>query len=163
MKLLISPFTKPRRDGKPNAKDYPFWTELIDQISKDHDIIQIAVSGERHLVPKVYENEPMRNLVEIAQTVDSWISVDNFFPHFMNYYYPEKRGIVLFGPSDARIFGYNQNINLFPKPPLLRADQFANWEQCEANFAAHIKPMSVVFMLQVMKQFEKQPENQTLI
>ena len=44
--IIISPYSKPLRNGLNNPKNYPYWKELISLINEE--IIQVGVDGEEH-------------------------------------------------------------------------------------------------------------------
>lgn len=47
--IIISPYSKALRNGKTNAKNYPYWKELIELIKEP--IVQVGIDGEEQLVP----------------------------------------------------------------------------------------------------------------
>lgn len=144
MKIIISPYAKKLREkDTPHPKNYPYWKELVELL-KDHQIIQIGVEGEEKLVESCYFGLHSRDLIALCRGADTFISVENFFPHFMNYNFPEKSGIVLFGKSDPDIFGYPQNINLLRDRKYLRWDQFGPWEMTDFVEEAFVKPEIVM-------------------
>lgn len=144
MKIIISPFSQKLRNGKENPKNYPFeyWSDVVDVLQKDHEIIQVGVKGEPQLVPEFYTNLKMKALKEILDGADTFISVDNFFPHFAHHY--GKRGIVIFSRSNPEIYGYPENINLLKSREHLRPDQFGLWESVLYIKDAFIDPKEVV-------------------
>jgi len=156
MKFIISPYTKPLRDGKINAKNYPYWERLINLLKPSHDLCQIGITNEKPLVDNFIINLKMAELVDLAKGYDAFIAIDNFFPHFMNCHFPDKRGIVLFGPSDPVIFGYKQNINLFAAKQYFRKFQFDAWEAQEANDLAHADPYLVITALRKLNLYTAQ-------
>jgi len=126
MKILISPFSKKLRNGNENPKDYPYWDKLLELIKK-HEIKQIGIAGEKILVKDYYQDRPFTEIKQLLDWCDIWISVDNWFPHFVNNY-GDKKGIVLWGKSDPKLFGYDNNINLLKGEKNLRKNQFDIWE-----------------------------------
>jgi ADP-heptose:LPS heptosyltransferase len=126
MRIVISPFSKVI--GTRNAKNYPYWQELIDLLrNAGHYIIQINPGYEPELkVDEVKKNLNMRQLKELLDSCDTWISVDNFFQHFANYY--KKKGFVIFGKSDPNIFGHKENVNILKDKKYLRNNQFDVWK-----------------------------------
>jgi hypothetical protein len=83
-------------------------------------------------------------LIELTKTWTAFISVENFFPHFVHYNFKgEKKGIVLFGKSDPEIFGYPENINLLKDKSYLRWDQFGPWEMTDFVKEAFVEPQVV--------------------
>ena len=150
--IIISPYAKAMRNGKPHPKDYPYWKELIAMI--DEPIIQIGVPGEIPLVPDYRFGLPLSEVAKLVKECKTWISVDSFFQHFC--WDLGKKGIVLFGLSNPAIFGHEENINLYATKeigpgrvaPYFRANQFLLWEMEEANTAAFVKPEVVLGHLQ---------------
>lgn len=156
MKLIISPYAKKLREkDTPHPKNYPFWEELISLLKKDgHEIIQIGVEGEKELVDNCKFGLCTKDLIDLCSTMDAFISVENFFPHFIHYNFADKRyrgsgkrGIVLFGKSDPEIFGYPENINLLKDKKYLRWDQFGPWEATDFVEEAFVKPDRVILEL----------------
>jgi hypothetical protein len=144
MKIIISPYPKKLRErSTPHPKQYPFWKELVKSLEA-FDIIQIGVEGEERLVENCKFNLPTKELIELTKDMDLFISVENFFPHFCNYNFKDKKGIVLFGRSDPDIFGYQQNSNLLVDRKFLRWDMMGPWEACEYQEEAFVKPEIVV-------------------
>jgi hypothetical protein len=137
--IIIAPFAKKLRFDvtTPHPKNYPWWPELLDKMSKqvDEHVVQVGVEGEEQLAKDFRKN---LSLVELAGLVDAsstWISIDSFFQHFA--WDRNKKGIVLFGPSDPIIFGHPENNNLQRDRRYLRERQFWWWEQeefCEHGF-----------------------------
>lgn len=136
--ILLSPYSKPLRNGAKNAKDYPYWKQVISMLSKP--VVQIGVPGEEQLVPD-FRTLPFPALKDLVLKMDFFISGDNFFPHFCHYY--GKKGIVVFSKSDPNIFGYPENVNLLKDRSFLRPDQFGIWEQCPYDLNAFISPEKV--------------------
>lgn len=145
--ILISPYSKPLRNGKENPKNYPinYWEELITELKKYNEVVQIGVGGERPLVYKFYFNLPLKEVAALVNISDFWISVDNFLPHLANKL--GKRGVVLWSQSDPLIFGYPQNVNILKNRSYLRKDMFHIWEQCEYNIDAYTLPYPVIVQL----------------
>lgn len=144
MKIIISPYSKQLR-GKdtPHPKNYPFWPELI-QLLDGHEIIQIGVKGEGELVPTCKFNLSTPDLIELTKDMDCFISVENFFPHFVHFNFKgEKKGIVLFAKSDPEIYGYPENVNLLKDKKYLRYDQFGPWEYTDFIKEAFSEPQEV--------------------
>jgi ADP-heptose:LPS heptosyltransferase len=124
--ILVSPWSKMLRDKSYNPKNYPFWPQVIAELKEDYDIIQIGVNGEQKLVNDFRTNLPMREIKKLILDTKTWISVDNFLPHLAHLL--KKPGIVLWGESDPKIFGYPENNNLLKSRSYLRPDQFGIWD-----------------------------------
>ena len=139
-KIIISPYSRLLRNGKPNPKNYPFWAELIQLLrEKDIYVIQVGVKGEEEFdVDEVLFNEPLKKLVVLLNECDHWISVDNFFQHLA--YVNNKPGFVLFGQSDPNIFGHKENINILKDRKYLRPLQFDIWERTDQIDECFVEP-----------------------
>ena len=143
MSILIFPFARPLRNGKPNPKDYPFWKELIQLLHKNnYEVIQTGVSGEQQLVDDCRFNLTLDQLANLILATDTWIGVDSFGQHYA--WDLQKPGIVLWGQSDPNIFGHPENINLLKDRKYLREKQFWLWEQCEYRTDVFVEPELVL-------------------
>ena len=145
-KIIIAPYAKAMRNGKPHPKNYPWWPELLklmgaNTLTGPH-VIQIGVEGEQQLTPDFRKNLKLHELSKLVVECRTWISVDSFFQHFC--WDLGKPGIALFGPSDPQIFGHHENTNLFASHKHFREKQFWLWEQAEFNPEAFVKPEVVV-------------------
>jgi len=83
-KVIISPYSRVLRNGKPNPKNYPYWLELIKLLrEKNMYVIQVGVKGEDELlgVDETQFSLPLKDLTSLLKECDHWISVDNFFQH----------------------------------------------------------------------------------
>jgi len=146
--ILISPYSKqmpPDCRSKNNPKNFPkeSWIEVISLLS-DYTIFQVGIPGEE-LLPGIqgsYIGLKITDLKKIIRECLTWISVDNFFPHLANIV--DKPGVVIFGRSDPKIFGYSSNINLLKDEKYLRERQFDMWFQEEYIKDAFIEPKKVV-------------------
>ena len=147
MKIIISPYSKTLRNGsKKHPKNFPYWSELITLLKNEgHDILQVGVHGEEKLVENCLFNLSFAELKKVLQEADTFISVENFFPHFAHHY--GKSGIVLFSSSDPKIFGYPENINLLKSRRFLRPDQFGIWESAKYAKEAFVSPNDVLVAL----------------
>lgn len=140
MNILISPYPQKLRNGKRSAKDYPYWKELIVLLKK-HNITQLAVPGEVQLVPNMQVNLGYDTIKRMIHLSDFWISVDSFLQHVAHHV--KKPGVVLWGPSDPLIFGYEENLNILKDRSVLRKDQYEIWEKQEFNPDIFVKPEQV--------------------
>ena len=143
-RIILSPFSRPLRNGKPNPKNYPHWDALVDKLHADgHYLIQVGSAGERCLaVDEIQTDLSLDQLKTLLESCNLWISVDNFFNHFATYHH--KKGIVLWGQSDPSIFGYSVNANLLKSKMYLRQEQFQIWEAITCNDAAFVSPNRVI-------------------
>jgi hypothetical protein len=53
MKIIIHPWSRKLRNGNKNPKDYPYWKELVKELVKEHELIQVGEEGEERLVDEI--------------------------------------------------------------------------------------------------------------
>ena len=141
--IIISPFSRPLRNGKRNPKEYPGWIEVIQLLKHlGFYVIQLGTPGEIQLTEDFRTGLKLKEIAELMKQCKTWISVDNFMPHFgaLN----KKPGTVLWGKSDPLIFGHEQNHNLLKNRSFLRANQFGIWEEEEYNPEVFVTPEEVI-------------------
>jgi ADP-heptose:LPS heptosyltransferase len=138
--IIISPYAKALRSGKQNAKNYPYWKELIALIKEP--IIQVGVEGEEQLVPDFRKNLSLKELENLINECRTWISCDSFLQHFA--WDKKKYGIVLWSVSDPLIFGHPENINLIKDRKNLRENQFLWWEETDHDANKFVNPEVVI-------------------
>ena len=143
--IIIHPFAKKLVNGKENPKNYPYWEELIQKISKSIHIVQIGVEGEKQLVPDFRRNLSIFELRQLIAKCDTWIGVDSFFQHLA--WEQGKEGVVLWSVSDPLIFGHPENINLLKNRDYLAPNQFLWWDFTPHNPDAFVKPEEVIKFL----------------
>jgi len=139
--VILSPYSRPLKNGKVNPKNYPFFDRLIPLIkSKGCRVIQIGRSGEKALpgIDEMKVDLPLDELKGLVRTAETWISVDNFLPHLCHLI--GVQGYAIFGMSDPNIFGHESNINILKDRKYLREKQFDIWEVCECNNDAYLTP-----------------------
>ena len=141
--IVIAPYAQKLRNGKRNAKNYPYWKELIALI--DEPIVQVGVTGEEQLVDDFRKNLSMDELATVVRECRTWISCDSFMQHFG--WDLGKKGIVLWGPSDPLIFGHPENINLLKDRSHLVKDQFVWWEDTEHQDERFVEPEEIMWNL----------------
>jgi ADP-heptose:LPS heptosyltransferase len=126
MKVLISPYSKNLPNGKPNAKNFPHWQEVVNTLlSNGIEVIQVGLPHEPALDGCTQKRVGLAELKDLLLSCDGWASVDNFFHHFAAYH--GRRGVVVFGKSDPQLFGYPENVNLLKDRRNLRAEQWKYW------------------------------------
>lgn len=147
MKILIAPYAKKLRDKEgPNPKSYPFAKELVDLLIKEgHEIVQIGVEGEEQIAPTFLKNLSFKEVTKKLQEYDTFIGVDSYLQH--HSWFIGKKGIVLWGLSDPRVFGHDIHINLLKNPKYIRKEPFNVWEAVDPNPNAFVKPEEVVAAL----------------
>ena len=138
--IIISPYAKALRNGKTNAKNYPYWKELIRLIDKP--IVQVGIEGEEQLVDDFRKNLSLNELGKLVDQCKTWISCDSFFQHFS--WDKQKYGIVLWSVSDPLIFGHPENINLLKDRNNLVENQFLWWENTEHDAKKFVSPEIVI-------------------
>lgn len=85
---------------------------------------------------------PLEKISGLMKSCDTWIAVDNFWPH-MAWTLGEP-GIAIFGMSDPEIFGHPENINLLKDRRFLRIRQFGLWSQEPLNPDSFVAPTVVL-------------------
>lgn len=113
MKILIN------RGNLENAKSYPYWEEFL-ALAKDHEIKEI-----KGILPE-------QEIIDLVNWCDVWITIDSFLQHLCHYH-KLKSGIVIWGKSDPKIFGYDYNKNLLKDRKKLRLDQFRWWKDIKLD------------------------------
>lgn len=151
--IVISPFSKALRSGKNNPKNYPFWPELVKEIQKKMQVVQVGVEGEEQLVPDFRKNLSLPALRALIQMCDTWISCDSFFQHLG--WDEGKRGIVLWAVSDPLIFGHPENVNLLKDRANLVKNQFLWWEATDHDPDKFVSPNEVMIALTSLLAAEK--------
>lgn len=143
-RVIISPFSRPLRNGERNPKNYPWWTEAVGMLNgRGIHTIQVGTSGEEYVGAKEWLKD--LNLDDLAIQInncDTWAGIDNFFNHYASYY--GKRGVAVFGASDPNIYGYDFNINLLKGREYLRPDQFGLWESIKYDENRFVNPQTIV-------------------
>lgn len=145
-RILIAPYPAKLFNNNTNPKSYPYWTKLVELLNKEgYEVIQIGVSGEVEIagVNQFITNFPFSKIRDLAETCATWISCDSWFQHFAHFHHL-KRGVVLFGPSDPRIFGYRDNVNLLRGRDFLRPNQFASWMEWNYDPNAFVYAENVI-------------------
>lgn len=145
LKIVISPYSRPMRNGTKNPKDYPYWQEVVDALALEGaKITQVGVPGEVILngVADFKLGLPLKKLSEMIADCDIWCSVDNFFQHLAHL--QKKPGVVLFGQSDPLIFGHPENKNLLKDRKYLREKPFDIWEATPATDDAFVTADKVI-------------------
>ena len=107
MKILIVP------GNIQNAKSYPHWGRFVE-LAKHHEI------------RKIEGMLPEREIIDLVNWCDTFVSIDSFLPH-LAHYHGLTSGIEIWGKSDPEIFGYKKNINLLKDRKYLKPEQFKWW------------------------------------
>lgn len=138
--ILLSPWCRPLRNGKPHPKNYPWWPELVALLP--WPVAQLGVKGEKELVTDCRFGLPLAQVRELVRDCTVWIAVDNFLQHMAHQ--EGKRGVVLWGQGDPQIFGYPENVNVLKGRKYLRAKPFDIWEVEKCIDEAFLRPADVV-------------------
>jgi len=144
--VVISPFAQLLRNGKENPKNFPYWKELVQlMIQSEIKVIQIGSSKDKSIegVTEFKQNLKFTEIKDLIDKSDTWISVDSFLQHLCAYY-KSPRGIVIFGQSDPKLFGYTRNVNMLKNKTYLREKQYWLWEQCDYNKDAFVTAQEVM-------------------
>jgi len=134
MKILVVP------GNTINAKSYPFWEEFYE-LAKSHE------------VKKIEGILPEQQIIDEINSCDVWISIDSFIQHLVAYH-KLKPGIVIWGKSDPKIFGYPSNANLLKSRKHLRSQQFMWWANPDGSWKEPSNPSSFVSPEEVLKTIE---------
>lgn len=143
-KVIIAPWSAKMPDGRNNAKNYPYWSEVIHKLHfLGVSTVQIGRVGEDVIGCKsVFFNKSDDDLRKLLDECDTFISVDSFFPHFAAYH--RKKGLVIFGKSDPEIFGHSLHVNILKSRTYLRPDQFRWWNDVEYDIDCFMYDNEVV-------------------
>jgi len=143
MNIAIAPFSNPLPSGEENPKNYPYWQLVIDSLHKSYPFVtfhQLYTDGDKRLNNVIIKKRSLSHVKKFVNTeCNGWMSVDTYLPHLVN-----TKGIVIWGQSDPKIFGYERNVNLLRDPLRLREDQFGLWTQTHFNIDDWVGPLAVV-------------------
>ncbi len=148
--IVIHPYAAALPTGIYNAKNYPYFPEVVKELKqRGHEITQIGV-GEPRIegVDKYLNKFPLRLLKELVVKADVYIAVDSFLPHFAHIECNQKRGVVLWGKSDHRIWGHPENENLFVDESHFRQWQFQDWHNEPHDPSAFVPPKQVIWAVE---------------
>lgn len=125
--VLIHPFS----NGK--AKNYPNFHTIAKFLRENmeiYPIIQLGSGKDEKFdwADWHFFDLPLDKLAKLLESCSFWISVDSFIPHLCQTEELETLGIVIWGPSDPKIFGYDQFINLTGDDPNYTRDPYLWWK-----------------------------------
>lgn len=141
MKIIVAPYSRSRKDGKRNPKNYPWWQLLLEELASDrHELTVITYGEEEHInvAAKTYTPGRLYSVESLLESHDMFMSVDNYMQHMAHFL--GVRGVVMYGPSDPRIFGYKENLNLYEDEKFFRPHQFQTWDECDFSEDAFMRP-----------------------
>lgn len=142
--VAVHPYSHKLPNGKTNPKNYPYWKQLVEALkSRGFYIIQVGIAGEEPVgADEMIFNASNERLKEVLDRCDTFICVDSFFQHFAHYH--GRNGVVIFGPSDPKIFGYRDNFNVFKDRKYFRPNQFSTWMESEYSEEVFAHPGIIV-------------------
>lgn len=147
--IIISPYSKPLRNGKENPKNYPYWSEVVTALVADgYSVSQLQFKDEKVVesCKSVINYTSLRVIETLVDTYDFFVSIDNFLPHLAHV--RKKYGVVIWGKSDPLLFGYPENTNLLKDRNFLRKRQFDIWEAEEFDPSVFVDSQIVVEAIQ---------------
>lgn len=151
-KIIIVPFSRKNPDGSINAKTYPFWGSLISLLQKQHhSLTQIGEVGEEKLVPDVRFNLRKHEHKKLLAEHDTFISVDTWYPHFAHKL--GRPGVVIWGKSDPKIYGYDTHFNIFKDRRFFRKEQFRVWAEEPYDASVFLSPDEVMKCVETCVKF----------
>lgn len=128
--IVLAPYSAWLPNRPDNPKNYPYWDKVIKFLKRRNVyIIQIGAHKIK-VIPNVdeYIFEPsFRQLVNLINEADLWVSVDSFLQHFVRLNNLNTVGVVVWGPSNPNIFGYKENVNVYLDEKFFRPNQFDVW------------------------------------
>lgn len=142
--ILIFPWSRMLLPGgKPSPKNYPYWPEVVSALKSRWECIQVSSSREPGIgCAARIDDAKLPRIAKMLEDCSTWLSVDSFVPHMA--WTLKQPGVVIFGPSDPKIFGHPENINLLKDPRYLRRWQFRHWSQVAPDPEAFLRPETVV-------------------
>jgi len=145
--ILLIPNTSQKSNKGPNCKTYPYWNELIDLLRPKYSLWQLLLNSEEKLLnvdKYVFVDRMIWEQIDFLEQCHTWISIDNYFQHLVHASKIKKPGIVLWGKTDYRIYGYPENINLFVDEKYFRKDAYGKFHDEEWIPEAFVKPEEIL-------------------
>ncbi len=151
MKILFAPFAARLPNGARSPKDYPFAVRLNELLEQSgHEVIQVGSNQEPTIAKQFKRSLSFVQVSDLLRDCDTFIGVDSYLQH--HAWFVGRRGIVLWGPSDPKIFGHGIHVNLLKNRDFVRPHQFEMWTQTTANPDAFVKPDVVMFWVRRIAQ-----------
>ncbi len=140
MRVVVAPYAAKLPTGLRNAKNWPWFKELFTLMPED-EFIQLGVPGEDRIegTAQFIQGFPLDKLEQVLRDSDIWLSVDSWLPHFCATMRLQS-GVVIWGQSNPRIWGYKHNVNLLKSLEYLRPYQYAPWFDVPYNEDVFVKP-----------------------
>jgi hypothetical protein len=127
--IVLASNPRPNQDGKPHAKAYPWWDNLTAQLNEafpDIKLYSIGIKGDEPISGCIAMwNKSLKDIFNFTKDAVTFITIDSFLQHLMAPM--KKQGIVLWGLSDPKLFGYKWNKNLFINENYFRPNQWDIW------------------------------------
>lgn len=152
--ILIMPFASSwqDKDGNwhENAKNYPFWNELIKAIKLTYPkmkVIQTGLGMEPALdgIDEKRSDLTLQQLRELLLGSKTFISSDTYLQHLGAKY--NKRGIVLWGQNNPKCFGHKLHENLYVNSQYFRKDIWSIWQGVSRINESFVRPGVVLAAL----------------
>ena len=152
--ILIMPFASSWQDkeGKwhENAKNYPYWNELIKAIKLTYPklkVIQTGLGMEPALdgIDEKRGDLTLKQLKELTLGAKTFICSDTYLQHLGAYY--EKRGIVLWGQNNPKHFGHKLHENIYVNSQYFRKETWSIWQGVPRNNESFARPGVVLAAL----------------
>lgn len=143
--VLISPYSR-KVNALGCAKDYPYWKTVVKELGRrGYATVQLGVTGERLLGcgSRIFDL-PLNKMKGAIAGVDYFMSVDNFFPHFLVAKGIDLPGLVVWGPSDPEIYGYDRFVNLMKDKSKMRPDQYGYWHNVTYDNSGWPEPHDII-------------------
>jgi hypothetical protein len=135
MNILIVPCERKMRDDSRNPREYPYWDELKELLTnKGLGVDTLSTS-----------DIPLGYLQTFLAKYDLILTIDSFIQHFC--WYHSIKCAVVWGPSDYRIFGHKEHINITKQEYTPRSDQFNVWEGFKYDETLFPSPQDVMSIL----------------
>ena len=140
MKIVFAPFAARMPNGTRNAKNWPWFKELIASMPED-EFIQLGANGEDRIEgsSQFIQGFPLEKLEGVIREADTWLAVDTWLPHFCATLRLQS-GVVIWGQSNPKIWGYPTNVNLIKSFDYLRPYQYAPWYDVPYNEEVFVGP-----------------------
>lgn len=148
--ILIIPYPRRNQDGSKNAKLYPWWEKVIEELKRTYNLIQLGEKGEKELVEDVRFNYTKQQHTELLKNSLTFVSVDTWYPHFARKIRP---GVVIWGKSNPDIYGYPEHFNIFKDRKYFRKEQFKTWTTEKYEEHVFIEPEIVVQSVETCVKF----------
>jgi hypothetical protein len=142
--IVIAPWARALGDNKPNPKNYPWWPELIKQLTEP--VVQVGEQSEIKLVSDFRPNLGLDQLTALLKICRFWIGVDSFVQHWG--WHIGVPGAVLWGPSRPEIYGHDSNLNIAPLRNLATPNQFLTWTMVKPSLDWWIAPQQAALMIE---------------